>query len=85
MKKVYVTKYALSDGIQEYEDWVVCGDISNDMIQVKSGGSILRFHGEGRDWHRTREGAVKRAEEMRLAKIASLRKQAERLEKKRFR
>lgn len=42
------------------------------------------FHGEGGEWHRDRAGAVKRAEEMRVAKIASLEKQIAKLEAMRF-
>ena len=38
-------------------------------------------HGEGKDWHRTKESAVKRAENMRAAKIASMRKSIAKLEK----
>jgi hypothetical protein len=37
-------------------------------------------HGEGRQWHRTQESALARAESMRKAKIASLRKSIARLE-----
>jgi rubrerythrin len=38
------------------------------------------FIGEGREWHRTWESAAKRAEKMRVAKIAALRAQIARLE-----
>jgi hypothetical protein len=38
------------------------------------------FHGEGRNWHRTPEGAKAKAEAMRKAKIASLKKQLAKLE-----
>jgi predicted ATP-grasp superfamily ATP-dependent carboligase len=74
--KVWITKYALSEGIEEH-DVTDCGE-----------GMMLTanryFHGEGRDWHRTRESAVTKAEKMRKSKIASLRKQIERLEKLAF-
>lgn len=36
------------------------------------------------EWHRTREGAVAKAEEMRVARIASLEKQIAKLRKLRF-
>ena len=42
------------------------------------------FHGEGKEWHRTKEAAIAKAEEMRQKKIAGLKKQIERLEKLEF-
>ena len=71
---VYITKYALTEGILEKEA-KPCGNAS--MVQV--GPSY--FHGEGKDWHRTRESAVKKAEAMRLKKIESLKRSIAKLEK----
>ncbi len=78
--KAYVTKYALTTGVLkiEAED---CGD---GMIADKGGRFTAYYHGEGRDWHRTRAAAVERAKEMRLLKIASLKKQIAKLQKARF-
>lgn len=70
--KAYITKYALTLGVQEIE-----GEISktcSSMFTVPHISWNRNFHREGRDWHRTREAAVKRAEMMRLNKIASLKK-----------
>lgn len=81
---VFVTKHALTKGIQEF---VVesCGD---GMVRTLTGPHINSyvqyFHGEGRDWHRILEGAQKRAEEMRIKKIESLNKSIKKLEKLRF-
>lgn len=77
--KVWITKYALSSGIKEL-DVEQCD--SPDMVRGNSWNDI--YHGEGREWHRTYESAVARAEEMQLKKIKSLRKQIEKWEKKRF-
>lgn len=44
----------------------------------------IYYHGEGNDWHRTKESAIAKAEEMRKKKIASLKKQIEKLEKMEF-
>lgn len=79
----YITKYALTKGIAEkqVED---CFDISTDMVTVVGDGWQEYYHGEGKDWHRTREGAVARAETMRTAKIESIGKQIARLEILRF-
>ncbi len=78
--KAFVTKHALTKGIFEVE-----GSNSPDYprmlsVQLGPGGWIENYHGEGRDWHRTRESALLRAEEMRKAKIASLKKQIKKLE-----
>ena len=77
----WITKYALTNGIKkcEVED---CFDTSPDYVKDRTaqwGGGYHR-----KDWHRTREAAVARAEEMRLAKIKSLRKSLEKFEAMRF-
>ena len=78
--KVWMTKYALSSGIKEIE---VNQSISSPDAVI---GESYRdfYHGEGKEWHHTYKSAVSRAEEMRLRKIESLKKQIEKLEKKRF-
>lgn len=70
--KAFITKYALTHGIQEVDDAEISPQAPS-MISVRSFG-VACFHGEGKDWHRSREGAVTRAEEMRVKKIASLQK-----------
>jgi hypothetical protein len=68
--KVFITKHALTAGIEECEV-----EVTGDGMAVDYSGSYPQyFHKEGRDWHRTRESAVKRAEAMRKAKVASLQK-----------
>lgn len=76
--RVWITKYALSVGIQEKE----VEDCGGRM--VKGPGTFEYFHGEGREWHRHREPAVERAEIMRENKINSLRKNITKLEKMKF-
>ena len=73
--KAYITKYALTSGIQEMEG-EVNSDISDRMFSTNKGTGYYgeSFFGEGKDWHRTKEGAISRAEQMRIAKIASLEK-----------
>lgn len=82
--KVYITKYALTQGIYEVE----AEDCGNNMIKVpvKSRGfnSFDYYHGEGREWHRTREAAIERAREMRDKKMDSLEKQMKKLTRMRF-
>lgn len=79
--KVWISRYALSKGIYQVE----AQQGSNpSMVTVGSGIGTQYFHGEGRDWHLTREGAVARAEAMKFAKLASLRKQLRKLEQTTF-
>jgi hypothetical protein len=80
--KVYVTKYALTTGIEHREvDWsAACPNVVID----RSGDYPQHFHGEGKDWHRDKESAVSRAEKMRKAKIASLEKSIARLQALKF-
>ena len=79
--KVWITRYALTDGILD-TDAKVCfdADATGNMISCDRG----YFHGDGRDWHRTKEAALVRAEKMRQKKIASLKKQIEKLERMKF-
>lgn len=72
--KAWVTRYALTDGIFVV-DGEVCHNISSSMLNY---GSLKNAH--GKDWHRTPEAALVRAEEMRKAKIASLKKSIAKLE-----
>lgn len=74
--RVWITKYALTSGIYT-ADATLCDDISDTMIAVETGGPRACFHGA--DWHRTKESALARAEEMRIAKLKSLDKQARRI------
>ena len=79
--RVWITKYALTDGIREAE---VSERVDPNVVMIKgvmADGTLDQyFHGEGKEWHRTLESAQLKAEEMRTAKIASLRKQIEKLE-----
>lgn len=75
--KVFITKYALTTGIfaADVED---CG---NGMVrEAVRFGSF--FH--GKEWHLTREAAIKHAEVMRLKKVHSLNKQIAKLEALKF-
>lgn len=78
----YVTKYALTAGILKRPletSWETSG--GTVMAKDRSDPLGAFYHGEGREWHRTWEGAVARAEEMRKAKLASLRKSIAKLER----
>ena len=77
--RVWITKYALTSGIQEAEARV--SNTSEKMIVAESGNG----RGVGKcyrkpHWHKTFQDANERAGEMRTQKIASLRKQIAKLE-----
>jgi len=77
--KVYITKYALTKGIQEMnaeEDLYRDADLTRVAVHGPAGYTY--FHGE--DWHRERGRAVARVEEMKRRKIASLKKKLRELE-----
>lgn len=82
--KVYVTKYALTAGIEliEVEE---CHTPDTVVQRGKFPVSMdAHYHGEGREWHRTPESAFDRAEEMRKKKLVSLRKSIAAVEKINF-
>lgn len=81
--KVWITQYALTDGIQEMEA-EVCEAISKDMIAVRKEGSINAMHFHKPYWHESKEEAIVKANEIKEKKIKSLRKSIEKLEKLEF-
>ena len=78
----WVTRYALTEGIEVVKA-ELCSDISDAMITY-GGTGYDRQSAHGRDWHRTPEAALARAEEMRTAKIASLKKGIAKMERLTF-
>lgn len=80
--KFYITKYALTDGIKEVE---APEPTDQETTLVLTGGRFTQYaHVEGLEWHRTKESAKKRAEIMREKRIASHKKQIEKLSKLEF-
>jgi len=85
--KVWITKSALTKGIIEREAELIWNEnLSNtsttntSTIEWGVAGEWTNYY-HGQEWHRTKGAAVVRAETMRHAKIAALRKQIARLEK----
>lgn len=70
--KAYVTKYALTDGIVIVD--AEASENSIGMISYKKPDHWGTMFAHGKDWHRTEEQALARAEEMRKKKIVSLEK-----------
>lgn len=76
--KVFITKYAMTKGIIEMDGERCTSFGSPDMIVVGVKNGFQQFY-HGEDWHRSRESAVKRANEMQSAKLASIDKQRKRI------
>lgn len=75
----WITKYALTQGILKVRAELIVGE---SMIKVKATDpSYFDAYYHGKDWHRSWEEAVSRAEQMRIDKITSLKKQLAKLEK----
>jgi len=80
IKKVYVVKYALTQGIQIFENVEVCTAVSDGtMIQVEK--NYFFYKG---DWYTDPNNAIREAENMRFKKIESMKKKIIKLEKMKF-
>lgn len=82
--KIWITKYALTDGIIEaiahkftWRTYIVIPKYTGTRVGIIRLMKIL-------DYSVTKELAVKKAEEMRQKKIESLKKQIKKLEEMRF-
>lgn len=84
--KAWITKYALTQGIFEAEiiDNCISTDPTGNMIETRERSIVQYWHGKGKDWHTDKKSAIEKAEEMRNKKIASLKKQIEKLERMKF-
>jgi hypothetical protein len=81
MAKVFITKYALTGGIKEIEADIIRSRFE-DGEYVRDG--LCSYFCIGENAFTDKSEALKKAEEMRIRKIASLRKQIEKLEKLSF-
>lgn len=82
MPKYFITKYALSSGIEEID---IPAHPSEDGYLSHTQANPWRQHFyNSNEWHRSEADAVARAEEMRTKKISSLKKQIAKLEKMTF-
>ena len=87
--KVWITKYALTDGISEGEiiakhSVLECGMIESKIKYLCKNSDGDHFYLESDDFCDSLKSALKKAEEMRQKKIDSLKKQIEKLERMRF-
>lgn len=80
MAKVYITKYALSTGIEKIDTELCKSPIDNRYyVQVYYNRYYI-----GLEAFTIESQAIEKAEEMKIKKIASLKKQIEKLEKLNF-
>lgn len=78
--KIWISKYALTSGIVAIE----AIETDRDMVTWKQGGYTQYAHGIGKEFHKTEADAVSRANEMRVKKIASLKKSIAKMEQLKF-
>ena len=81
--KVWITKYALTDGIIEAESDVKT-QTKKKLFAFWNNDEFGGFYPQKEEVFFDRESAIKKAEEMRQKKIASLKKQIKKLEEMRF-
>jgi len=84
---VWITKYALTHGI--FAKKVLISETDNNIIEIIKDEPLYswaqyQYHKEGKEWHRTKEAAIKKAEELRDRKIKSLERQIEKLKNMKF-
>lgn len=78
--KVYITKYALTTGVYIAE--VNECDAPGMVEQPRTNKTYTQyFHGEGKDWHKTKESAVNRVKVMKEAKLKAIQKQVDKINK----
>jgi hypothetical protein len=75
----YITKHALTKGIFEIEGRI--NDHDKRILMRTVNGKGINDYYTGRQWHKTKEGAVKEAERVRDEKVKSLKGRMERLGK----
>lgn len=80
----YITKHALSNGKILKIEARLCSNVDNTMIAYRTEGSTFNQYAHDTDWHSTLPDAIAKANEMRVKKIASLKKQIAKLEKMAF-
>ena len=81
--KVWITTHALTSGIRVIDAELGSGE--NTVFWKNEGAwGMSSAYGEGKNWHRSEDSALKRAENMRKNKIVSLRLALSKYEKMRF-
>lgn len=79
--KIYITKYALTTGIMEKEG--IINPSRHTMAIINTEGGLSEYY-HGKDWYRTHDDAIARANEMRQKKVSCLLKQISKIESIKF-
>lgn len=82
MRTVFITKYALTVGIIEVKE--IRDSKSKDMVVYRYKDATFDQYAHGKDFWLTKEEAIERAEEMRIAKLKSLDKQIKKISALKF-
>jgi hypothetical protein len=82
MTVYYTTRYALTNGIEVID--IPAEPDPDGYLGYISNHPWRQYSYSKKEWHRTPEVAIARANEMRLKKIASLKKQIAKLENMTF-
>lgn len=77
--KIYVTKYALTQGIKEYD--VLDGGVHGNSVYFKVNGYTQSYYGN--DWHMIRRRLLKGLK-MQVNKLKSLEKQIKKIKELNF-
>lgn len=78
--KIWGTKHCITSGVTEH-DAIRLDRLTFQIQRTFRDSTYPSRVTEGKDWHRSKEAAVARADEVRTSRIASLRKQIAKLEK----
>ena len=74
--RVFISKYALSSGIFAAEAEFL---ENKDSVKFRRDSSSFMEFAHKNEWHSCADNAIERAEEMRIAKLKSLDKQAKKV------
>ena len=80
--KIFITKHLFTKGIIERD--VEPTQASSELVKYKGAHSSEYYYGEGLQWHRTREGAIERANKLRAAEIKKLQNRINKLNQMTF-
>lgn len=82
--KVYITKYALTQGILTSYNAELCDDINPNMIKVSFTNDWHHNYFHKPNWHETYEEALEQANKIKTRKIEALKKQIKKIEQLSF-
>ena len=74
--KIWITAYCLTYGILERH----ADETDGDIVTIReTNGTSWRLFGEGKNWHRNKSDAIKRANDIKIKRLMSIDKQRKRI------